>query len=153
MRKQIDIDGAQKVLSPSELDMYDEFLEPSETRFSKTNIFVNYKEFHNRRNLVELDRSDKKTYFKKQTRIVNKDKQIDKRVPCWASDISMIRKVQNIQEKLIKANLLRDDLQFEEEAAKKQFLRPKIDHLCQLMDREYDINLKKLRKQREEQKK
>lgn len=64
MRRQMDVDGAQKVLSPSELDMYDEFLEPSETRFSKTNIFVNYKEFHNRRNLVDQEKTNK-TYFKK----------------------------------------------------------------------------------------
>ena len=43
-----------QVLDPKEADIYDEFLEPSETRFSKTQIFVNYKEFHNRRNLQEI---------------------------------------------------------------------------------------------------
>ena len=56
------------------MDLYDEFLEPSETRFSKTNIFTNYKEFHNRRNMQEVDRSCDKKFFKKQMKIVNKDK-------------------------------------------------------------------------------
>ena len=45
--------------------MHDEFLEPSDTRFSKTNIFINYKEFHNRRNLQEIDRQQDKKFFKK----------------------------------------------------------------------------------------
>lgn len=90
----------RNILDSDEMDLYDEFLEPSETRFSKTNIFVNYKEFHNRRNMHEVDRSIDKKFFKKQMKIVNKDKQIDKKMPCWASDIDLIRKVQVIQNKL-----------------------------------------------------
>lgn len=86
----------ERVLNPNEIDLYEEFLEPSETRFSKTNIFVNYKEFHNRRNLVELSRTVDKKHFRKQIRIVNKDKQIDKKMPCWASDLNLVRKVQDI---------------------------------------------------------
>lgn len=53
------------VLKESEIDLYEEFLEPSETRFSKTNIFTNYKEFHNRRNFNTINRSKDKKYFKK----------------------------------------------------------------------------------------
>lgn len=49
-------DEVERVLNNQEIDLYEEFLEPSETRFSKTNIFVNYKEFHNRRNLIEVNR-------------------------------------------------------------------------------------------------
>lgn len=55
----------ERVLNNQEIDLYEEFLEPSETRFSKTNIFVNYKEFHNRRNLVEVSRQFDKKHFKK----------------------------------------------------------------------------------------
>jgi hypothetical protein len=54
-----------RVLSNEEVSLYNEFLEESETRFSKTNIFTNYKEFHNRRNIQELDRSKDKKYFTK----------------------------------------------------------------------------------------
>lgn len=82
-----------RVLSNDEVSLLNEFMEESETRFSKTNIFVNYKEFHNRRNMLEEDRSKDKKFFKKQMRIVNKEKQIDKRIPCWASDIDLIRRV------------------------------------------------------------
>lgn len=82
-----------RVLSNEEVSLLNEFMEESETRFSKTNIFVNYKEFHNRRNIQEVDRSKDKKFFKKQMRIINKEKQIDKRIPCWASDIDLIRKV------------------------------------------------------------
>jgi hypothetical protein len=67
-------DKVERVLNNNEIDLYEEFLEPSETRFSKTNIFVNYKEFHNRRNLVEVNRQYDKKHFRKQIRIVNKDK-------------------------------------------------------------------------------
>lgn len=110
------------VLSHNEIDLYDEFLEPSETRFSKTNIFVNYKEFHNRRNIHEVSRQGDKKFFKKQIRIVNKDKQIDKKMPTWASDISLIRKIQVIQNKLQEKGLLRDDLEFETIQKKREFL-------------------------------
>lgn len=89
-------DQVEKVLNHHEIDLYEEFLEPSETRFSKTNIFVNYKEFHNRRNLIEVNRTLDKKHFRKQIRIVNKDKQIDKKMPCWASDLNLVRKVQDI---------------------------------------------------------
>lgn len=67
-------ENVNQVLKENEMDFYEEFLEPSETRFSKTNIFVNYKEFHNRRNLVEISRQMDKKHFTKQIRIVNKDK-------------------------------------------------------------------------------
>jgi hypothetical protein len=105
-------DNLHRILSQEEISIYDEFLEPSETRFSKTNIFTNYKEFHNRRNIQELDRSKDKKFFTKQLRIVNKEKQIDKRIPCWASDVDLIQKVQNIQNKLIDQKLLTDELMF-----------------------------------------
>lgn len=58
-------ENVARVLKDNDADFYEEFLEPSETRFSKTNIFVNYKEFHNRRNLVEINRSNEKKYFTK----------------------------------------------------------------------------------------
>jgi len=141
----------ERVLNNNEIDLYEEFLEPSETRFSKTNIFVNYKEFHNRRNLVEVNRQFDKKHFRKQIRIVNKDKQIDKKMPCWASDLNLVRKVQNIQNKLIETGLLKDHLNFETSEEKREFLRPKVEQLCSLMDREYEINYAKLKKQREEQ--
>jgi hypothetical protein len=48
---------AENILRESEIDLYSEFLAPSETRFSKTNIFVEYKEFHNRKNIHNLNRS------------------------------------------------------------------------------------------------
>jgi len=67
-------DNLHRILSKNEISIYDEFLEPSETRFSKTNIFTNYKEFHNRRNIQELDRSKDKKFFTKQLRVVNKEK-------------------------------------------------------------------------------
>ena len=74
-------------------------------------------------------------------------------MPCWASDVTLIRKVQIIQNKLIENGLLKDNLFFDSPDQKREFLRPKIDKLCELMDREYDINLKKIKKQREENKK
>lgn len=105
-------DRVEQVLNHQEIDLYEEFLEPSETRFSKTNIFVNYKEFHNRRNLIEVSRAVDKKHFRKQIRIVNKDKQIDKKMPCWASDLNLVRKVQEIQTKLQDSGLLQDHLDF-----------------------------------------
>ena len=84
---------------------------------------------------------------------MNKDKQIDKKMPTWASDVSLIRKIQIIQTKLQDEGLLKDDLEFETLKQKKDFLFPKVDQLCNLMDAEYEINYKKLRKQREDQKK
>lgn len=84
---------------------------------------------------------------------MNKDKQIDKKMPTWASDISLIRKIQVIQNKLQEKGLLRDDLEFETIQKKRDFLQPKVNQLCKLMDSEYEINYKKLRKQRDEQKK
>jgi hypothetical protein len=129
--------------------MYDEFLDSSETRFSKTKIFVDYKEYHNRRNLQEVPRTDKK-YFNKQLRIVNKEKQIDKRMPCWASDVELVRKVQIIQNKLLQQNIIQDTLSFASPEDKREFLRPKMEHLVELMDREYEINMKRLKKQRED---
>jgi len=140
------------LLEREELSLYEEYLEPSETRFSKTNIFVNYKEFHNRRNIQAVPRDDKK-HFSKQMRIINKEKQIDKRMPCWASDVDLIRKVQVIQNKLVERGLLDDNLQFAREDQKREFLRPKVEQLCKLMDQEYQLNVAKIRKQREEQKK
>lgn len=145
-------ENVNQVLNENEIGIYEEFLEPSETRFSKTNIFVNYKEFHNRRNIVELSRHADKKHFKKQIKIVNKDKQIDKKMPCWASDLNLIRKVQIIQNKLIDSGLLKDQLKFETTQEKKDFLKPKVEQLCSLMDKEYEINFAKLKKQREEQK-
>lgn len=144
-------DQVERVLNHHEIDLYEEFLEPSETRFSKTNIFVNYKEFHNRRNLIEVNRTLDKKHFRKQIRIVNKDKQIDKKMPCWASDLNLVRKVQDIQNKLIDSGLLQDHLNFETADEKREFLRPKVEQLCNLMDKEYEINYAKLKKQREEQ--
>ena len=86
-------DNLREVLVSEEISLYNEFLEPSETRFSKTKIFTDYKEFHNRRNIIEVDRHMNKKFFVKQLRIVNKEKQIDKRIPCWASDVDLLRKV------------------------------------------------------------
>ena len=85
------------VLKQNEIDLYDEFLQESETRFSKTNIFINYKEFHNRRNIQEIVSKKKhKKYFKKQLHIINKEKKIRKAMPTWASDIGLLQKVQVI---------------------------------------------------------
>lgn len=112
IEQQFGRENVANLLSPPDIDLYDEFLEPSETRFSKTKIFIDYKEFHNRRNIQELDRSGDKKFFKKQLRVVNKDKQIDKRMPCWASSTDLIRKVQIIQNKLIASGMLKDDLEF-----------------------------------------
>ena len=141
-----------EVLKESEIDLYEEFLEPSETRFSKTNIFTNYKEFHNRRNFNTINRSKDKKYFKKQIRLINKDKQIEKTQPTWASDVDLIRKVQIIQTKLIQAGLLKDSKQFDNPEDKRAFLAKKVERLCALMDREYEANLKRLKKQREDAK-
>lgn len=152
IEQQFGRENLANVLSPPDVDLYDEFLEPSDTRFSKTKIFIDYKEFHNRRNIQELDRSADKKYFKKQLRVVNKDKQIDKRMPCWASSTDLIRKVQIIQNKLIASGLLKDALEFEDTQAKRDFLKPKVQALCGLMEREFEINMKKLKKAREEQK-
>jgi len=138
------------LLNMDEMSLYDEFQEPTETRFSKTNIFTNYKEFHNRRNQGEIPRNKDKKFFTKQLRVVNKEKQIDKRMPCWASDIELIRKVQVIQTKLVDNGLLKDQLMFGNESEKRDFLRPKMDQLCALMDRENEKNYKKIRKAREE---
>lgn len=74
IEQQFGRENVARVLVEPDIDLYDEFLEPSETRFSKTKIFVEYKEFHNRRNIQEIDRSADKKYFKKQLRVVNKDK-------------------------------------------------------------------------------
>lgn len=52
------------VLTPSELDMYSEFLAHTPTRFSKTKIFTDYKEMHNKKNITMVTRPDKR-YFKK----------------------------------------------------------------------------------------
>jgi hypothetical protein len=46
---------------------------------------------------------------------------------------------------------LKDHLNFETAEEKREFLRPKVEQLCSLMDREYEINYAKLKKQREEQ--
>ena len=73
-------------------------------------------------------------------------------MPCWASDLNLIRKVQIIQNKLVDSGLLKDHLKFDTDHEKKEFLRPKVEQLCNLMDREYEINFAKLKKQREEQK-
>lgn len=67
-------------------------------------------------------------------------------MPTWASDVSLIRKVQAIQNKLQDEGILRDDLEFETTKLKKDFLFPKVEQLCALMDQEYEINMKKLRK-------
>ena len=99
------------MLNQKEIDLYDEFLEPSETRFSKTNIFVNYKEFHNRRNIQETTIRNK-TFFRKQLTIINKEKKIRKPMPGWASDIDLLQKIQVIQTKLEDKNLLIDELNF-----------------------------------------
>ena len=73
-------------------------------------------------------------------------------MPCWASDIDLIRKVQIIQEKLVESGLLEDNLSFKCEDSKRAFLKPKIDKLCALMDQEYEANVKKIKKKREEEK-
>lgn len=127
-------------------------MQPSETRFSKTDIFTNYKEFHNRRNFQVINRSKDKKYFKKQIRLINKDKQIEKTQPTWASDVDLIRKVQVIQTKLIEGGLLNDPKQFATPEDKRAFLKVKVERLCTLMDREYEANLKRLKKQREDAK-
>lgn len=97
---------AAKVLRPSEVDLYSEFLCPSPTRFSKSKIFTEYKEMHNKRNLQTISRSRDKRFFKKQLRVLQKEKKIDKKAPCWASDLTMVRKVQTVQEKLLKEGIL-----------------------------------------------
>ena len=74
IEQQFGRENVAKILAEPDIDLYDEFLEPSETRFSKTKIFIEYKEFHNRRNIQEIDRSADKKFFKKQMRVVNKDK-------------------------------------------------------------------------------
>lgn len=48
--------------------------------------------------------------------------------------------------------MLKDDLEFAETQEKREFLKPKVQALCSLMEREFEINMKKLRKAREEQK-
>lgn len=78
---------AAKVLRTSEIDLYSEFLCPSPTRFSKSKIFTEYKEMHNKRNIQTISRQRDKRYFKKQLRVIQKEKKIDKRAPCWASDL------------------------------------------------------------------
>jgi len=54
--------------------------------------------------------------------------------------------VQDIQNKLISQNLLSDELMFTSDQHKREFLKPKIERLCTLMDAEYRINVDKLRK-------
>ena len=48
--------------------------------------------------------------------------------------------------------MLKDALEFEDTQAKRDFLKPKVQALCALMEREFEINMKKLKKAREEQK-
>ena len=67
-------------------------------------------------------------------------------MPSWASDLNLVRKVQNIQTKLTETGLLKDHLTFETAEEKREFLRPKVEQLCGLMDREYEINYAKLKK-------
>lgn len=43
-------------------------------------------------------------------------------------------------------------MEFEKTQDKREFLKPKVQALCSLMEREFEINMKKLRKAREEQK-
>lgn len=40
---------------------------------------------------------------------------------------------------------------FASDGQKREFLKPKIERLCQLMDAEYKVNVDRLRKQKEEQ--
>lgn len=56
----------------------------SPSRYSKSKIFTDYKELHNKKNIKVVNRSDKR-FFVKQSMVVNKDKRINKRSPCWAS--------------------------------------------------------------------
>lgn len=62
---QHDAGTAAKILSPSELDMYSEYLAESPSRFSKTGIFIEYKEMHNKRNQRIIKRDKDKLHFKK----------------------------------------------------------------------------------------
>ena len=55
---------AAKVLRPSELSFYSEFMAISPSRYSKSKIFTDYKELHNKKNLKQVNRSDKR-YFTK----------------------------------------------------------------------------------------
>ena len=48
--------------------------------------------------------------------------------------------------------MLKDDLEFSDTHEKREFLKPKVQALCTLMEKEFEINMKKLRKAREEQK-
>ena len=140
---------AAKILRPSEVDLYSEFLAPSPTRFSKSKIFTEYKEMHNKRNITTIMRTRDKKFFKKQLRVLQKEKKIDKRAPCWASDLQLVRKVQTIQETLLKEGIL-PAARTEDEL--RAYLRPKMDKLVVLMTTEYDKNVSRLRKQRDEAK-
>lgn len=99
------------------------------------------------------DRTVDKKFFRQQLRIINVNKQIDKRLPCWASDIDLVKKIQVIQTKLISSGVLKDNLNFKTVKEKQDFLRPKINQLCDLMDQEYTKNIDKLKKQREDMRK
>ena len=92
---------AHHILRDSEIDLYSEFLRPSHTRFSKSHLFTNYKELHNKKNMQFVDRSVDRKFLNKQIRIVNKEKGIDKLMPCWASDIEQIKKIQKMQQILL----------------------------------------------------
>lgn len=127
--------------------MYSEFLAHTPTRFSKTKIFTDYKEMHNKKNLSYTARPDKR-FFKKQLLITNKEKGIHKKCPCWASDLVLVRKIQAIQEKLQRAGVMPKPLAGEQ---LKAYLKPKVDHLVSMMTREYEANVQRIRKQREEQ--
>jgi hypothetical protein len=59
--------------------------------------------------------------------------------------------VQNIQTKLINESIIKDDLEFIGDIEKREFLKPKIERLCKLMDTEYKVNFEKMRRQKEEQ--
>lgn len=80
--------------------------------------------------------------------VTNKEKGIHKKCPCWASDLALVRRIQAVQEKLQDAGVMPKPLAGDQ---LKNYLKPKVDHLVTMMTREYELNVQRIRKQREEQ--
>lgn len=79
---------------------------------------------------------------------MNKEKGIHKKCPAWASDLALVRKIQAVQEKLQQVGVMPKPLKDEQ---LKAYLKPKVDQLIHIMSREYELNVQRVRKQREEQ--
>ena len=118
----------------SEVLLFEEFLKETETHVSDA-ITVHGPELTRRKYQFPEFRPDKK-FFSEQLRIKIPDKKIDLKYPTWACNTKQIIKVIGIQEKLLGHGILKDQLRFSSIESKKDYLKPKIKQVCDLMDEE-----------------